>query len=264
MDAICERCGARTTGTFCGLCGTRVSAAPPPPPPGPMFAVPPPPPPPPPASSRRGLIIGAVAGVAVLLAVAVWLFQRQPTAVPPNTPGAGPAATISAPNATDDPPPGSDPQSMPLCDLGSASISATSTAPDGIDASERTVSYAAQNLIDGDSSTAWRTPGTGVGEVITLDFPEPCRLSSISLLNGYHKVDFNDSTDRWKQNRRVSRLEVRSGSKVETAELDAGSRTWQVIGFGADGVSQLTLQILGSAPAKPARDFTAMSELRLA
>ena len=147
------------------------------------------------------------------------------------------------------------------CNISHASLSATSTAPDGIDGAGQTISYSAYNMTDGDPGTAWRTPGRGIGDAITVEFPKTCRLSSVRLLNGYHKRDPIDGTDRWKQNRRLQKVEIEFSSRTAQARLSSGSRSWQIIRVEEPAVSQFTLRILGTAPSKPARDFTAISEI---
>lgn len=296
MDAICERCGARVSGSVCDLCGgTRLVAAPVAPtlepsattgpvaPPAssagvPAFAASPAPSPPPrsavddgandlstpaptPARSpRRGLIVGAAAAGAALLAVTVWQLQAQSIGSSPGS--SEPAAAVPA-APTEMTASGVRP-SMETCDVSRARITASSTAPDGIDSAGRTVSYAVENLTDGDKSTAWRAPGTAIGESIELEFDQPCRVSTIKLLNGYHKVDSADKADRWKQNRRLSLVEIRAGESVVTADLDAGSRRWQSVRLDAPNVSRVTLLILGSRPSTPERDYTAVSEIQTA
>lgn len=266
MDAICERCGARVTGWACDLCGgtqfTAAQTSPAPPgavtgsgaahrPDESLLAPAPPshatPPQRVPASPRRGMVIGAVVGGAVVLGVIGWQVRAGLTAS--SVTGAAAAAE-------------GDPASMAACDVSDATIVASRTAPDGIDSAQRVIGYAADNMIDGDPSTAWRAPGTGVGETIVLEFSQPCRLSSVRLLNGYQKTDPIDNTDRWKQNRRVSKLEIRAGAGATVADLDISTKRWQVVDVGTSGVSQISLQILGSAPAKSARDYIAISEIR--
>lgn len=288
---ICERCGARVTGSVCDLCGgTRLTAAPaavppapvppaaatghpaPGPPSGPWFAPAKPAAPtpsqpiaavrPPSAgvrapSSRRGALVGAAIGVAVL-AVIGWQVGTHSTT--PRTSDPGPGA--AAPDASSGGPADGDQSALAACDVSGATIAATLTAPDGTDGAGNTIGYAAQNLIDGDQSTAWRAPGSGVGETVSLEFSQPCKVSAVSLLNGYHKVDPVDGTDRWKQNRRVSKLEIRAGSSAIVANLDAHSKRWQEVRVQASGVTRITFQILGSAPSKPARDYLAVSEIR--
>lgn len=202
--------------------------------------------------------MGAAAAGAVLLIVAGWQLQARSTASPPGV-SEGPGSAPSVPwGTTAD---GSQ-ASTRACEVSDARVTASRTALNGIDSAEGTVSYAAQNLIDGDRSTAWRSPGSGIGETIELQFDQPCRVTAMRLLNGYHKVDPGDKADRWKQNRRVSVLEIRAGDSVVTADLDVRSRGWQRVLVDTPSVSQITLRILGSAPSKTERDYTALSEIQ--
>ena len=148
------------------------------------------------------------------------------------------------------------------CNLSRASISARQTAPDGVDAEGRSVGYSASNLVDGDETTAWRAPGEAVGETISFSFSDPCTVSAIEILNGYHKVDRADGTDRWKQNRRVKKLELYLDDLPVAATLNTNSRDWQRIDASGAAVTSITIKILSSSPSKPERDFTALSEVR--
>ena len=50
---------------------------------------------------------------------------------------------------------------------------ATDTAPSSTDAAGNMVTYVPANVIDGDVKTAWRTPGDGQSESVTLIFDNP-------------------------------------------------------------------------------------------
>jgi len=195
------------------------------------------------STSRRNRQRLAAAGVGLgaALAVLVAVFLSQ-TEAPPGTSG---TSTNVA------------------CSVEDASVEATKTAPDGVDASGRDVTYSPSNLIDSNDSTAWRTPGRGVGQTITLTFESSCELRSIQIVDGYNKIDPGDGTDRWRQNRRVVRLRIQTNRQDVTVSLDSGSRTWQTVTLSESKVDSISLTILSSAPAKTERDYTALSEIRV-
>ena len=150
-----------------------------------------------------------------------------------------------------------------VCDVRNAVVSASKTARDGVDAAGAPVSYAPGNLIDGDIATAWRTPGRGVGRIVTLTFKDTCRLLRMDIVNGYEKVDERSRIDRWRQNRRVSVAVVRfdDGSKLKV-RLKSNKRGWQKIELPPAAVRSLRIEIVESRRSKSTRDYTAISEIR--
>ena len=52
-------------------------------------------------------------------------------------------------------------------------VIASDTAPSSTDAAGNVVTYVPANVIDGDVDTAWRTPGDGLGESVTLILTTP-------------------------------------------------------------------------------------------
>ena len=155
-----------------------------------------------------------------------------------------------------------EPVAVLACDLSKGAVSASQTPPDGVDSAGRSVRYSASNLVDGDEATAWRAPGAAVGDTISFKFSAPCKVSAIEILNGYHKVDQADGTDRWEQNRRVKNIELYLDTVPVAATLDTSSRNWQRIDAAGAAVTSITIKILSSSPSKPERDFTALSEVR--
>lgn len=152
---------------------------------------------------------------------------------------------------------------MPACGDVLAQALATDTAPDSVDAAGTKVSYPASNLLDGDPSTAWRVRGSGAGETITISFAQDCLLSRIGLLNGYHKVDPSDGTNRWPQNRRVSAADWQFGGESHLQQFDINDRSdrGETVVLSPTVISNLTLTIIESAPEGTTRDLTAISEI---
>src|SRR5205823_4102509 len=80
-------------------------------------------------------------------------------------------------------------------------VTASSTAPASHDAAGNVVTYQPSNVIDGDVETAWRTPGDGNGESVTLIFDNPVDVVKIGLIPGYAKTDPQTGVDRFFQDR---------------------------------------------------------------
>jgi hypothetical protein len=80
-----------------------------------------------------------------------------------------------------------------------ASVVATSTLQE-----QSGFSYAPQNLLDNDQTTAWceGASGNGIGESITFTFRKPIRLSRVDVINGYNKED------RFRLNARAQNIDL--------------------------------------------------------
>ncbi|MBR1598681.1 MAG: discoidin domain-containing protein [Lachnospiraceae bacterium] len=85
--------------------------------------------------------------------------------------------------------------------------------PSGIEASSYLTddygTYSADNMIDGDYSTAWAdgVSGTGVGETITIHFSEKKLINCIDIVNGYTK-----DWETYYKNGKVSSVKVDFGN----------------------------------------------------
>lgn len=86
------------------------------------------------------------------------------------------------------------------------SATASCTAPEGLDAAGVTQSYEPAKAIDGKTETAWRCPGSAVGESLTIRFTSPVQLTSVGLIPGYDKLDPTDGADRFVQSPKVMRV----------------------------------------------------------
>lgn len=139
-------------------------------------------------------------------------------------------------------------------------ITANRTAPPSRDASGAEVTYEAAKAIDGDPTTAWRTPGDGRGATLRLRFPEQIEISRIGLLPGYAKIDHEDRTDRFLQNRRILRARYHFGEhSVEANFEEKAILQFTDVHVITDTVSVEILETTND----PERDFAAISEIRV-
>jgi hypothetical protein len=128
-----------------------------------------------------------------------------------------------------------------------------------VDASGAFVTYEAAKVLDRDLTTAWRTPGDGTGQVLTLEFERRMNIARIGLLPGYAKVDSFDDTNRFTQNRRVLRVRYvfDDGTTLEQGFAERAEVQF-VDHFVAS--SGLKIEILATSD-RPEKDFTALSEV---
>jgi serine/threonine protein kinase len=138
-------------------------------------------------------------------------------------------------------------------------VIATDTAPSSTDAAGNVVTYVPANVIDGDVETAWRTPGDGLGESVTLIFDNPINVVRIGLIPGYAKTDPQTGVDRFRQNRIVDSVAYRVPGLPNTTKV---FRPLPVPQFTRLRVttSRITVKILGTS-APGGLDYTAISEI---
>jgi serine/threonine protein kinase len=152
----------------------------------------------------------------------------------------------------------------PLQEQYPIDIFASETAEPGIDSQGNQISYDPWNVSDGWYDTAWRVPGDGIGHSIELDFVGPVRISEIQLIPGYAKIDPNDGTDRFFQNRRVKQVlfEFSDGSIVEASFTDTPEL--QVVPLSPPVISDYVLVVIMETTepgSNDGRDFTPISEI---
>jgi hypothetical protein len=134
-----------------------------------------------------GLVVAAILTVAVALP---WWSERRATGAAGRAAApVPPASTVPAPTGPPTPTvPGSQVVSRPLAP---DRLSASSSAPSGVDASGQPVTYEAGNLVDGQDDTAWRVAGGGVAVTLQAEWDAPVTLTSIGLLPGGTQLEQN-------------------------------------------------------------------------
>lgn len=232
---------------------------------------------------RSGRLWLIVAVVALLLIIAAYVAgdllsddapeptgsESQPTAVVSKSTGQRPTHEAGP---TDQPSEESRPGSSlgPVWDgavqpVSIESAEATCTAPEGVDSSNKPVSYAIGNAIDSDPSTAWRCNGKGRGETITFTLPDEVDVAEVGLVPGYAKTDPASGTDRYAENNRITRVRwTLAPGVVVDQELDPnpGDRSLQSIRVPRTATGSVTLEILSVKSG--GRNTTAISSVLIA
>lgn len=202
------------------------------------------------AWTLTGVLVGAAALLLVLL------FGTGSNAVAPLPVGDGGVGLPIEP-----PPETTVPETWPVLNVVvPTSVNATSTAPDSTDNAGSTVSFSADNLVDGDLTTAWRVPGDGSGQGIIVGFAGPTHLRRISLTAGYTKVDPVTGEDRFPQNRRLERVTFLFGDGSQQ-EFTLDSTSQQLQDIDVD-VTTSTVGVRIDATTDAPLDFAAVSEIR--
>jgi hypothetical protein len=221
--------------------------------------------PPAPAAPRRpARAVGMVAAVVAVVAVAVWLGAGRGPGATPEGPvaEAAPTSTAAVPEATLGAPPETlaTPGSSELA--ADATASASSTAPDSVDAAGNPITYSAGNLTDGDRQTAWRVAGDGRGETVTLTLPSAVHLTKVGLIPGYAKVDPSNGVDRFPENRRVREVRWRFDDGTTVDQRFADTPVMQETEVDTT-TSSVTVEVLSSRPGTPGHDYLPISEVSL-
>lgn len=195
-----------------------------------------------------------------------------PTATPPPTSSPSPtnspeptSTPIPTPLPTEPPPPVVAQLPAPAAPVAVASISASTNAPDGVDACGTANSYGPAKAIDGQPTTAWRVTGAGYTDWIELRFARPIAVTRLGLIVGFAKTDRCDGTDRFLQGRTVRRVRLEFDGGV-TREVDwSRVREMQYVELPAIQSTRLRIVVLASdpPPAANGRDLMALSEIEV-
>ena len=146
------------------------------------------------------------------------------------------------------------PNPLPIMSVRATSERERSKNPDG---AGNYYYYFAQNMLDGDLTTAW-TPGhttmdagNGIGEHADFEFRTPVQLEGIQLLNGYQRIK-----EAFFQNSRPRQIEVsfRRGGRTDfdspiVFELYDNLVGWQYLTFAAEtNVTAFRIKVLDVFP----------------
>jgi hypothetical protein len=145
--------------------------------------------------------------------------------------------------------------------LHPVTVTASITAPPSNDACLNQVPFTADRVSDGDPETAWRTIGDGVGETLTLQFGAPVRVTRVGLIPGYAKVDRCDGTDRFTENRRISRVLYRFSDGSTVPQRLQPTRQVQYV--DVDAVTESLSVTIRGTTSHGGRDATPISEIEV-
>ena len=139
---------------------------------------------------------------------------------------------------------------------------ASCIAPASVDAAGNEVTYEPALAHDGDLTTAWRCPGSGTGESITLQLSQELQVAELGLVPGYAKTDPRSGADRYAENNRLTmvRWTFPDGTTIEQ-ELDGSpdNRELQTIRIRPVLADEVVLEVLSSEPGR--RNTIAVSEV---
>ena len=192
-----------------------------------------------PTSRSRGRAAIAASATALVVAVAGFTFLalRDPGATQGSSPSASPPQLIRE----------------------GVQVIASHTAPSSTDAAGNRVTYVPSNMIDGNVQTAWRTPGDGHDESVTLIFDNPINIVRIGLIPGYAKTDPQTGADRFLQNRIIDTVAYQIPGLPNTMKGFRPLPVPQFVRLRAT-TSLITVKILDTTESG-GLDYTAISEI---
>jgi serine/threonine protein kinase len=138
-------------------------------------------------------------------------------------------------------------------------VTATHTAPSSTDGSGNVVSYLPKNVIDGNVESAWRAPGNGRGERITLLFPGPVSIVRVGLIPGYAKFDPTTGVNRFEQDHIITEVRYLIPGLPPTEQHFKPQPYPQYVRLSATA-SRITIEIVGTTRAAE-KNYTAISEI---
>lgn len=136
---------------------------------------------------------------------------------------------------------------------------ASNTAPPASDAAGNPVTYLPSNVIDGDVQTAWRVPGDGRGETVTLVFNGPVDIVRVGLIPGYAKFDPETGANRFEQDRIITEVRYLIPGLPPTVRHFQPRPYPQFVHVIATA-SRITVEILDTTEPG-GLDYTAISEI---
>ena len=211
-------------------------------------------------SSERPWVLRGVSVVAVLLLAFLVLEVLRP-----GEESAGTSLRPANPSASAVPSTGAD--GLPTGEnlAKTATLSADRTGDPGQDAAGRTITYDAENMVDGDLETAWRASGFYSGEYVTITLPARSTIEVVGLTNGYTKVDATSGEDRYPAGRRIKSVTwMFDGGPSHNQDLEDGERGIQFLRI--DPVQARTIRLRINQTTTPGQftdDYTAITELFL-
>jgi hypothetical protein len=137
---------------------------------------------------------------------------------------------------------------------------ASATAPDNFDDAGTPTTYAVDNVVDRNPSTAWRTKGDGHGVTIDLSWPTRSRITEVGLIPGYAKVDPVSGRDRFPLNRRIDEVRWRFDDGTVVPQHFVDGPRLQTISVDVIATS-VTIEIASTIPGHPDYDYTAISDV---
>ncbi len=192
---------------------------------------------------------------------------------PSDSPLASPSPTVAdlpespTPEAPPPPPPAPPPaggggSDRPDGYVIPSSASATNSART-IETRGRTIAYGPDLAVDGVKDTAWCVPGNGIGEMLELRFAFPLKISAVSFIPGYDKIDPDTGDDRFEENRKILAVRVSFNTAtpyeiVLTGEL----RQYHIITLPRPiKTNRVWIEPLEtSGPSRSDRNYTCVSE----
>ena len=114
-------------------------------------------------------------------------------------------------------------------------------------------------MIDGNVQTAWRTPGDGHAQWVTLIFDNPIEVVRIGLIPGYAKTDPQTGANRFVQDRIIKAVAYQIPGLADTIQTFEPLPVPQFVQLRAT-TSRVTVKILATTAAE-GLDYTAISEI---
>ena len=145
-----------------------------------------------------------------------------------------------------------------------ASASASCESAPGVDAAGNKVSYAPENVYDGDMSTAWRCDGNGVGDKLTIELGDSIKVGQVGLIPGYAKLDPRTGENRYKENNRITKVRwtFSDGTVVEQSfDPSPSKRSMQNKRIPVVKANRVVVEVLSSEQGP--RNTIAVSEVRI-
>lgn len=144
-----------------------------------------------------------------------------------------------------------------------SSYSASCSAPASVDSAGNKVTFGAKHLVDGKTSTAWRCPGDGHKQRVTLTFAKPIEVSKLALVPGWATRDRTSKADRFAENGAPTVVTWYVGTRPVKQRLGTPHPRWAVQQLRTPLTSRTVTLTIDRIRKGNRRAMVAVSEIRV-
>lgn len=147
--------------------------------------------------------------------------------------------------------------------LTPSTYSASCSAPASVDSAGNRVTFGAGHLVDGKTSTAWRCPGDGHKQRVTLTFAKPVQVTQVALVPGWATKDRTSKANRFAENGAPKVVTWYVGTTPVKQRLGTPQPRWAVQKMRTPITSRTVTLTIDDVRKGNRRAMVAVSEIRV-
>ncbi|MBO0830092.1 MAG: hypothetical protein J2P24_20150, partial [Streptosporangiales bacterium] len=147
--------------------------------------------------------------------------------------------------------------------LAPSKYSASCSAPASVDSAGHPVTFGAGHLVDGKTSTAWRCPGDGRKQRVTLTFAKPVQVTRLALVPGWAARDRTSKANRFAENGAPTAVTWYVGTTPVKQSLGTPHPRWATQQLRTPLTSRTVTLTIDDVRKGDRRAMVAVSEIRV-